>query len=147
MFLFVYNITCHCVHTHIYVPMTFYSNNAQSKRSGSHFTRECTLSNTYLKDVDKLNDVRMTLAESKKLDLIGTINTARNYFDGIFLPCRSMHTTPANGKTTISKYCVMQINIILAKKGRVLEKLKIRSIDLYFYLISPKKKRKIISNQ
>ena len=94
------------------------------------------MSNTYLKDVDKLNDVRMTLAESKKLDLIGTINTARNYFDGIFLPCRSMHTTPANGKTTISKYCVMQINIVLAKKGRVLEKLENGSINLYWDLIS-----------
>ena len=119
-------------HTYIRVCVTFYSNQrrVKSKISGGslffivHFiNRVHIVSSTYLKDVDKLNDVRMTLAESKKLDLIGTINTARNYFDSIFLPCRSMHTTPANGKTTISKYCVMQINIVLAKKGRVLEKL------------------------
>ena len=90
-----------------------------------HFiNRVHIVSSTYLKDVDKLNDVRMTLAESKKLDLIGTINTARNYFDRVFLSRRAVHTTPANGKTPITKYCVMDVNIVLAKKGRVLKILK-----------------------
>ena len=44
-----------------------------------------TLSHTYLKDVDELNDVRMTLAETKELDLVGTVDTTRNYLDSVFL--------------------------------------------------------------
>lgn len=81
-----------------------------------------------LVNIDQFDDMGVTLAGSKEVYLVGTVDAFVDDFDGVFLESFSVPTAPTHRVTAVSKSSFVNVDFVLLEEGGFLAEVTCQNV-------------------